>query len=123
MKSRLHYSTRICAVCDKLIADEFIVCKEHMEYYRTYKDEPWFKLLVETQRRQFEIDNEQYLLHAGIEKITKPYRKLTESEKEGIKFLWNKGLGAKNISKVLSINYNTVNSFTRALPRTKQTKA
>ncbi len=123
MRSRLHYSTRLCAMCDRVIADEFICCKEHMEYYRVYKDEEWFKVLVETQRRQFEIDNEQYFLQAGIPKIVKPYRKLTESEKEAIKYLWNKGLGAKNISKVLSINYNTVNSFTRSLPRTKQTKA
>lgn len=108
---KLHYSTRRCALCETVIADEFIVCKEHMEDYRKFGNEEWFKMCVETQRRQFEIDNEENFIKDGIYKVTKPYRKLSESEKYAIRYLRSKGLGAKNISKILGIYWRTIDVY------------
>lgn len=117
---KLHYSTRRCALCDAVIADEFIVCKEHMEDYRKFGNDEWFKMCVETQRRQFEIDNEENFIKDGIYKVIKPYRKLSESEKYAIRYLKNRGLGARNISKLLGIHERTIGSYLYSLSKSKQ---
>lgn len=111
-------TTRLCAMCDRIIPDTFIVCHEHFADYKQYKDEEWFRELVMAQRRQFEIDNMESLL--GTHGVTKPYQKLTESQKQGIKFLRSKGLGAKNISKVLGIPVQTVGHY--LYPRSTKNK-
>lgn len=112
-------TTRLCVLCDKVIPDTYITCSDHAEEYKLYGHEPWFKYCVEAQRRQFEIDIEQYNLENGVLHSTRTYTRLTELEKNAISWLFNKGLGAKNISKILKINYSTVNSFTRKLNKQK----
>lgn len=114
-------TVRVCALCDTVIRDDFVVCREHLQDYRTYKDEEWFKVLVTAQRRQFEIDTEQSLLAEGIHKVTKPYVKLTESEKYAIRFYRNKGLGYRNIAKLLRINERTIQSYLYSLSKGKRT--
>lgn len=111
-------STRLCALCDTVIPDTFIVCQLHFKDYLMYKNDEWFKELVMAQRRQFEIDNMESLL--GIARSIKPYQKLTESQKQGIKFLRSKGLGAKNISKVLGIPTQTIEHY--LYPRSTKNK-
>lgn len=102
-------TTRLCALCDTIIPDNWIVCRTHFPDYQKYSNEVWFKELVMAQRRQFEIDNLESVMTSG--KITKPYQKLTDSEKRAIKFLRSKGLGPRTISKVLGINADTLRSF------------
>ena len=118
----LKVTTRLCVLRDKVIPDTYIACGDHIEEYKLYGQEPWFKYCIEAQRRQFEIDLEQYNLENGALHNTRAYIKLTELEKSAISWLFNKGLGAKNISKILKINYNTVNSFTRGMKRKVQNK-
>ena len=110
-------TTRLCVLCDKIIPDTYVACKDHTEEYKLYGQEPWFKYCIEAQRRQFEIDLEQYNLESGVLRNTRTYNKLTELEKNAISWLFDKGLGAKSISKILKINYNTVNSITRSMRR------
>lgn len=101
-------TTRLCAMCDRVIPDTFIVCHEHFADYKQYKDEEWFRELVMAQRRQFEIDNMESLL--GVIH-TKTYQRLTDSEKQAIKFLRFKKLGPKSISKLLGINVETIKKY------------
>lgn len=102
-------TTRLCALCDTIIPDQHIVCKEHFNDYLQFKEDEWFKELVMAQRRQFEIDNLESVMASG--KIVKPYQKLTESEKRAIRFLRSKKLGAKSISKVLGINKAAIEHY------------
>jgi DNA-directed RNA polymerase specialized sigma24 family protein len=105
-------SSRVCALCDTVIPDSHVVCKEHYEEYKLYKDEPWFKELASAARRQFEIDNEETAIQMGdFSKITQTRRKLTESEKKLIIQYVKKGIGSINIAKILDLNSNTVESF------------
>lgn len=98
-------------MCDKVIPDTYVVCYEHLSDYKKYKDEEWFKELVLSARRQFEIDNMEAVL--GTARYVKPYQKLTDSEKQAIRFLRSKKLGAKSISKVLGIHHQTIASYIR----------
>lgn len=113
-------TTRVCALCDKIIADVHVVCAQHYQDYLLYKNEPWFKELVMAQRKMFEIDNVESLLGVGY--IPKPYQKLTESEKQAIKFLRSKGLGPRNISKLININSKTIENYLypRSVKKDKQ---
>jgi hypothetical protein len=80
-----------------------------MNDYRLYGKENWFKELVMAQRRQFEVDNIENFMASG--KVTKPYQKLTDSEKQAIKFLRSKKLGAQSISKLTGINAGTIKHY------------
>ena len=82
-----------------------------MPDYIAYKDEEWFKMLVMSQRTQFQIDITEEILKSGNVKYTKPYRKLSDSEKTAIQYLRYKGLGARNIGKILGIHYRTVSDY------------
>ena len=105
-------SSRICAICDIIVQDNHMVCKEHYGQYKLYKDELWFKELVESARRQFEVDNEETAIQMGdFAKVTKIHRKLTETEKKLILDYRKKGLGSKSIAKILDLNCSTIESF------------
>jgi len=114
------YSTRICALCNKIVRDNHIVCAEHMQDYVLFKDEEWFKVLVIAQRKQFEQDIIESVIASGAVNTKKTYIKLTESEKAAIRFLANKKLGMRSISKVLGINRQTIYAYLRRYSKGKQ---
>ena len=113
-------TTRLCALCDRKIPDTWIVCKEHYPDYQESKDEEWFKMLAATARRQFEQDNIENLM--GKVFRTKKKR-LTDDEKRAIRFLRFKGLGYRNIAKVLGISQETIRSYLdRSSPKSKKSQ-
>ena len=95
-----------------MIPDSHVVCKDHYQEYKLYRDEPWFKELAGAARRQFEIDNEETAIQMGdFSKITQTRRKLTESEKKLILEYKDKGVSYVVIGKLLGVNSNTVKMF------------
>ena len=109
-------TTRICALCDKKIRNDHVVCREHLAYYLAHKDEEWMQELIKTNRRQFEVDNEEIAYMHGdtlpertTPKITR--RRLTETDKKRILYYRQKGLGYTTISKILGLNPRTIQSY------------
>ncbi len=101
-------------MCDRVIADEFVVCKEHYKDYLKYRDDAWFKELAEMQRRQFEIDNEQNLISQNITYVyttMKPRSKLTITDKNNIDALEKLGFGKRRIARKLNLNMSAVNMY------------
>lgn len=114
--SRNRITTRICALCDKVIRNDHVVCREHLAEYLTHKDEPWMQELIKTNRRQFEVDNEELaILHGDTlpERTTpkRTRRRLTETDKKQIQYYYKKGLGYINISKILGLNPSTTRDY------------
>lgn len=109
---RKSITTRVCALCSSIIPDEHVVCKKHFSDYILYKNESWMIALVDAQRRQFQIDNEELYLQSGVVfNDKKPYRKFTKSEKWWIDFYRSKGLGSRTIAKILDLNWCSIQSY------------
>ena len=110
MKTQI--TTRCCALCDTLIGDNKITCIEHWEYYKAHQDEEWMIELVEAQRRQYAIDIEEDTLRNGRPLRQKRfYRRLTADDIERIRYYHSKGIGYKNISKILGINFGGIKHY------------
>jgi len=112
MSVKSKVTTRCCAVCDTLIADNKIVCAEHWKYYLEYQDEAWMIELVDAQRRQYRIDIEEETLRTGRPIRQKRfYRRLTPDDVQTIRHLHSKGIGYVNISRILGINPYGIRSY------------
>ena len=46
---------KTCIFCDRKINKTYYTCKEHLEWYKLYKDSPWFKELLRMQVKQYNI--------------------------------------------------------------------
>ena len=111
-------TTRVCALCDTRIRSDHVVCKEHFPYYLAHKSEEWMIVLIDAQRKQFEIDNEENYIATGVQLPEKRfYRRLTADDLQQILFYRQKGLGAKNIGKIIGANYYAIEKY---LQRTKK---
>jgi hypothetical protein len=103
---------KTCAVCQTKIKSQHIVCQEHWKLYLENKDEEWMQVLIETQRRQFEIDNEEVVLRTGRPLVQKRfYRKLTSDDIQQIEYYYKKGIGSVNISKILGVNARGIQHY------------
>lgn len=111
---KLKTTTRICAFCDRTIPDTHITCKEHFPMYLENKDQEWAQVMIAAQRRQFEIDNEESFIAANIDPpIKRTYYKLTPDDKQQIDYYSQKGIGSKNIGKILGINWYAIEKYTQ----------
>jgi hypothetical protein len=105
-------TTRLCALCDTRIRSDHVVCKAHFDYYLTHKSEEWMVALIDAQRRQFEIDNQENYIATGIQLPEKRfYRRLSADDLQQINFYREKGLGAKNIGKIIGVNYPAIEKY------------
>lgn len=105
-------SSRSCALCDTLIQSNHVVCKNHYEDYKLYKNEIWFKELVSSTRRQFQIDNEEIAISMGdLPKDTKIYTKVTETQIQDILKYRELGLNPSAISKLTGVNKKLVEYY------------
>jgi hypothetical protein len=103
---------KICALCDTTIESKFIVCRDCLPTYTEHRNEEWLKELVAAQSRQYSIDREELSLQCGNTPARKrKTRKLTESDKKQILNYSVKGIGPRNISKILDLNQRTIESF------------
>ena len=103
---------KVCALCDTTIESKFVVCKDCLPTYMENKEQDWLKELVAAQNRQYTIDREELSLQCGNTPARKrKTRKLTESDKKHILNYNTKGLGPRNISKILDLNQRTIESF------------
>ena len=46
---------KTCIFCDKRINKTYYTCKEHLSWYKEYKDTIWFKELIRMQAKQYSI--------------------------------------------------------------------
>ena len=105
-------SSRTCALCDNIIKSNYVVCKAHYNLYILYKNEPWFKELVNFSRRQFQIDNEEIAMTLGdFPKNTKTYVKVTETQINDIINYRKLGLKPDAISKLTGVNKKIVEYY------------
>ena len=102
-------STRMCAMCDTIIPNTHVVCKIHFSEYVKSKSEPWMIELINTSRRQFEIDNEEIAIELGdFRREKRSYEKVTESNVKDVLNYKKIGLNPKAISKLTGLNYRKV---------------
>jgi hypothetical protein len=84
------------------------------------KHEDWMLELVAAQARQYEVDKEEINLALGNTPSRKrKTRKLSETDKKRILEYHQKGLGARNISKILDVNSYAVSMFLYRLNKSK----
>ena len=50
---------KTCIFCDKIINKTYYTCKEHLSWYREYKDTEWFQELVKMDRKQYAINEKE----------------------------------------------------------------
>jgi DNA-directed RNA polymerase specialized sigma24 family protein len=109
MRNNLRTTNRRCVLCDQIIPDERITCKEHWNYYLEHQNEEWMIELVNAQREQFVIDTQEFSLKTGRPIPEKRFlRKLTPDDRERVKYYYECGLGAVSIAKILKVNRHTV---------------
>jgi hypothetical protein len=103
---------KICALCEETIESKFVVCRKCLPTYMECKHEDWMQELVAAQARQYEVDKEEINLALGNTPSRKrKTRKLSETDKKRILEYHQKGLGAKNIAKILDANWFTIRQF------------
>lgn len=103
-----------CAICGTPIRPNFKVCKKDWNLYELHKNEDWLKFLIKESGETYKLDKLQEALEFGdFTKESKPYKKLSQSDIELIKFYREKGLGAVSISKILGINPNNVKYYVK----------
>lgn len=95
-----------CALCDTIINPRMAVCRAHLADYEKYKNEEWFRFLVNDKDREYRQDMRQdTLIEEGDVNLPMPYTKLTETEIKNIFELRQAyGWGAKRISDYLNIS-------------------
>lgn len=50
---------KTCIFCDKQINKTYYTCKEHLPWYREYKDTEWLKELIRMDRKQIAISEKE----------------------------------------------------------------
>ena len=114
MRRNKRKTTRVCALCDTVIYDTHVVCKNHYDFYIKHKEETWMIELIDAQRKQFEIDNQENYILSGVELPQKRYyRRLSADDLQQVNFYRSKGLGAKNIGKILAVNWFAIEKYLR----------
>jgi hypothetical protein len=94
------------------VPNVYVVCKEHYKDYRLYKNEPWFRELVDTARRQFEIDHEEISMSlGGVGRDKRSYKILTETERKEIAKYLETGIGAASIAKLTGIKVRVIRDY------------
>lgn len=103
-----------CLFCDRIIANRLIVCKEHLGWWKEYKDTQWAKEFRKDQDRQFHIDKmECEDLEGKTAHIVQVIRINTKNEykradKDKIIELYNAGKTRNQIIEELKIPRSTV---------------